>query len=82
MTTIRTHIKFLHDARPYIAAYEYENIVFDLSGNALPNTGDIVRIEGITNPELVYVVSHRVFEWGNKHESRNEVYIYLKLEGA
>jgi hypothetical protein len=81
MNTIRAHIKFLHDARPYIGADEYENIVYDLSSNALPNKGDIVRIEEITNPAKAYVVSHRVFEWGNKNESRSEVYIYLKLEG-
>jgi hypothetical protein len=59
---IHAKINFLHDARPYISADEYANIVVSFPEGALPNRGDIVQIDDITHPEGAFFVNHRVFE--------------------
>jgi len=62
VSTINAKISFIHNARPYIPADEYSNIVVSFPSGALPNTGDIVQIDDIRHPMGAFVVSHRVFE--------------------
>jgi hypothetical protein len=50
------------DARPYISADEYSNIIASFPSGALPSKGDIVQIDGIKHPLGSFVVSSRVFQ--------------------
>jgi hypothetical protein len=59
---IDAKINFLHDARPYISADEYENIVVSFPEGALPNRGDIVQLGDIKHPMGAFFVNHRFFE--------------------
>ena len=80
MSNIKAKITFLHDARPYIAADEYENIVVSYPVGALPNKGDIIQIDDITHPMGAFFVSHRVFE--SRQGSLYEVTLTLGVEGV
>jgi hypothetical protein len=77
--TIAVKIDFLHDARPYMSADEYSNIVVSFPQGALPNTGDIIQIDGIRHPEGSFVVSHRVFSVST--QGLNGVSLTLGIEG-
>lgn len=66
MENIKVKISFLHDARPYISADEYSNIIVSFPSGALPNKGDIVEIDGIKHPNGAFVVVYRVFQVSNQ----------------
>lgn len=80
MSTIKAKINFLHDARPYIAANEYQNIIVEYPLGALPDKGDIIVIDDITHPKGALFVNHRVFE--SKGGSLHEVTLTLGVEGV
>jgi len=80
MNYIDAHISFLHDARPYIPADEYRNLVVSYPQGAIPAVGDIVVIDDITHPRGAFIVSHRVFESQNGMLSK--VTITLDTEQA
>lgn len=77
---IDAKINFLHDARPYISADEYANIVVSFPEGALPNTGDIIQIDDITHPKGAFFVSYRVFE--ARQGSLYAVTLTLGVEGV
>ncbi len=79
MNNIIAKISFLHNARPYTSADEYANISFSFPVGALPNTGDIVQIAGISHPMGAFVVAYRVFEV--QMDSLYAVTLTLGVEG-
>ncbi len=79
MNYIDVNISFLHDARPYISASQYNNLVVSYPDGAIPAVGDIVVIDNITHPKGAFVVSHRVFE--SKGGTFVKVTITLGTEG-
>ena len=76
---IKVKIDFLHDARPYISADALANIFVSFPEGALPNTGDIVQIDGIKHPLGAFVVAFRCFSISTL--ALNEVSLTLKIEG-
>jgi len=79
MTKILAKIYFLHNAKPYKASDAIENITLSCQPGALPNTGDIVKLAGITHPEGSFVVVDRVFE--AHHDSLDDITSVLGIEG-
>ena len=76
---VSAKIDFLHNARPYMSADEYANIVVSFPEGALPSTGDIIVIDGIRHPKGSFVVSHRVFSVSS--QELDAVSLVLKIEG-
>jgi len=79
MDKIKVKINFLHNARPYIPADEYSNIVVSYPAGALPNKGDIIEIDDITHPQGAFFVYYRAFE--ARQGSLYEVTLTLGVEG-
>ena len=77
---IAVKIYFLDSARPYIPYDEYSNIVLSVPRGALPNTGDVIQLEGITHPKGAFLVSHRVFSFASGH--LDEISLAIGVEGA
>ena len=80
MNTIDVKIEFLHDARPYITADEYSNIVVSYPLGALPNKLDIIQIDDIRHPKGAFFVSFRLFE--SKRGSLYACTLFLGVEGV
>lgn len=76
---MKVKISFLHNAAPYISADASSNIVVSFPEGALPNTGDIVAIEGMRHPDGSFVVSHRVFSVST--QGLYAVEVVLGIEG-
>jgi len=76
---MKIKITFLHNARPYTTPDVSDNIEIDIPEGALPNTGDIVILDGITHPLGSFAVSHRVFE--ARQGSLYAVTLVLGIEG-
>lgn len=79
MNYIDVKIEFLHDARPYIPADQYQNIVISYPQGAIPAVGDVVVIDSIAHPKGAFIVSHRVFE--SKGGMLTRLTIALDIEG-
>jgi hypothetical protein len=80
MQFIDAKIEFLHDARPFIPANEYENITISFPLGGIPIPGDLVFIDGVSHPKGAYVVSHRVFD--AKDGLLEKLTLTLGLEGS
>lgn len=79
MSTIKAKIEFLHDARPYISQDEYESITLEFPLGALPNTGDVIKLENIQHPGGAFVVAYRHFSISTT-SSATEITLALKTE--
>jgi len=76
---VKLYFNFLHEARPYSGIEKFDNIPFSQPLEILPNTGDIVQIEGIKRSEGSFVVSHRVFSYSDAQ--LQSVHLCLGIEG-
>ena len=77
---ITTTIDFLHDARPYRGAGAGTNIPVSFPPGALPNTRDIIQLDGIEPPKGAFFVHHRAF--AVRQGSLCDVTLTLGVEGG
>ncbi|ULJ60804.1 hypothetical protein [Wielerella bovis] len=76
---MKVKLHFLHRARPYTMSDIYENIWYETSAAALPNTGETLKIDGIEHLQGSFFVSERVF---HINPQTHEAYVLLLVDVA